>query len=132
VKRSKVERPPKRSRLAEEALQEERERMAALGMPSWCGTDSSASWIEEENIINRAIARKKRAGQSGNPDRDMKMAREFQSGWEGARQRGLSRTRFMEIIGRKYGLKRRGAINAIERGLNRINSPPPLPFPRFR
>ena len=101
----------KRSRLAEQALREARERW-----PGYLGTDSSGTWIEEQNNVNRAIARKKRAGQPGNPDRDLKMAKEFEKRWPKVKGR-LSRSALKEIIGREYGLKRTAAINAIDWGL---------------
>jgi hypothetical protein len=112
---------PKLSRLAEEALREARER-------GYLGTDSSATWIEEQNIVNRAIARKKRAGQPGDPDRDVKMAREFQKEWLAAEGK-YSRSRLSEIIGKRHGLKRRGAINAINNGLRLLEAPPLLVMP---
>jgi hypothetical protein len=63
--------PEGRSRLAEEALREARERAAAEGLPGYLGADSSATAIEEQAIIDRAVARKKRFGQPGNPERDL-------------------------------------------------------------
>lgn len=113
----RVKGPPKRSRLAEEELRDVKERMAALGFPGYLGTDSSGTWIEEQAIIDRAVARKKRAGQGGDPDRDRKMAKEFEERWPKDKGR-LSQSALKEIIGCKYKLKRRAAINAIDRGLN--------------
>jgi hypothetical protein len=110
-RRRREELEARHARLAEEALREARE-----GMTGYLGTDSSATWIEEQNIINRAIARKKLAGQPGNPDRDLKMAKEFEKRWPKVKGR-LSKSALMEMIGRENGLKRRAAINAIKRGL---------------
>jgi hypothetical protein len=114
---------PKLSPAAEEALREARER-------GLLGIDSSGNWIEEQNIINRAIAGKKRAGQSGNPERDKRMARDFRKALPTA---NVSKSRLMEIIGKRYGLKRRAAINAVKNGLRLLDSPtlemPPWPRP---
>jgi hypothetical protein len=74
------------------------------------------SWIEEQNVINGAIAESVRRGlrRGGNKKADdVAIWREFQ------RLRPTSKksdTALTEEIGRKYGLKRSAAIEARKRG----------------
>lgn len=74
------------------------------------------SWIEEQNVINRAISESVRRGlrRGGNKKADdVAIWREFQ------RRRPTSRksdTALTEEIGHQYGLKRSAAIEARKRG----------------
>jgi hypothetical protein len=79
-----------------------------------------ASWIEEQNIIDRAFAdigRKvlegtKRGGRK-NPTRDLKIWQEFQMRRAKSRK---SHSALAEEIGSKHGLSRSAAIKAVHRG----------------
>jgi hypothetical protein len=80
-------------------------------------SSSLFSWIEEQNVINRAIAQKVRAGlrrggRRKNPD-DLEIWREFERRRPNSKK---SDSALMKEIGRKYGLGRSAAIEACKRG----------------
>jgi hypothetical protein len=79
-------------------------------------SSSLFSWIEEQNVINRATAQKVRAGlrRGGrkNPN-DFEIWREFERRRPNSKK---SDSALMAEIGRKYGLGRSAAIEACKRG----------------
>jgi len=139
-----VSRKPKPSRLAEKAAHEwhvmrhtsllERIRAILEGRepvpdlpgydPNYRGMEGPGetfsselwSWIEEQNVINGAIAESVRRGlrRGGNKKADdVAIWREFQKLRPTSKK---SDTALTEQIGRKYGLKRSAAIEARKRG----------------
>jgi hypothetical protein len=133
MKRKKEE-SQKLSRLSEQALREAREGVSLLEAAKallrgdtiipqikppqgYLSTVSSASWIEEQNIINRATAQKvldgaRRGGRCGNPN-DLKIWQEFEQLRPNSK---MSDSALTAKIGRKYGLARSAAIEARKRG----------------
>jgi hypothetical protein len=109
-----VKRKPKLSRLAIEALRDAgiESSWTEAGGPGDFSRDLF-SWIEEQNIINRAIAASLRQNRHSAEARDRAIWREFK------RRRPTyvgSDTKLMIEIGRRYKLKRSAAIEACKRG----------------
>jgi hypothetical protein len=110
-----MKRKPKLSRLAKEALRNAgiESSWTEAGGPGEFSRDM-VSWIEEQNIINRAIAASLRQNRGANKKADdRKIWLEFKRRRPDFKG---SDTALTVEIGRKYGLGRSAAIEARKRG----------------
>lgn len=110
-----MKRKPKLSRLAIQALRDAgiESSWTEAGGPGDFSSDLF-SWIEEQNIINRAIAASLRRGRGANKKADALAI------WQEFKRRRPSYvgsdTKLTVEIGREYGLKKSAAIEARKRG----------------
>jgi hypothetical protein len=101
---------------------EDEDRRKWLAETEWDSSGQAIEWAELENRRLAEIARKQldaaaRGGRPKQPLRDRQMAQEF---LKRLPQSKMSKTALKVDIGRKHGLRRRAAIDAVDRGLKSV------------